>query len=77
MGSNGDEAGPWVVQGALDRGFDGLDVIAVIDPLGVPLVGVEPLQDVFAPGHSRGPVQLHVVVIVEVGQLAQPEVTGQ
>ena len=32
----------------LDRRGDGVDVVAVVDALGVPAVGVEPLEDVLA-----------------------------
>ena len=62
---------------ALDGRPDGVDVVAVVDALGVPLVGVESLEDVLAPGHARGAVELDVVVVPEVDELAEAQVPGQ
>ena len=56
---------------------DRLDVVAVLDPLGVPAVRVEARQDVLRPGHRRRAVELDVVVVVEDDQLAEPEVAGE
>ena len=63
--------------GGLDRRGDRLDVVAVVDPLGVPAVGREAGQDVLAEGHRGRAVELDVVVVVEDRQLAQPEVAGE
>ena len=57
--------------------LDRLEVVAVLDPLGVPAVGVEPSGHVLRPGHRRRAVELDVVVVVEHDQLAQPQVAGQ
>ena len=54
-----------------------VDVVAVLDPLGVPFVGIEPREHVLAPGHPGGPVQLDVVVVPEIRQLAESEMPGQ
>ena len=56
---------------------DRVGVVAVLDALGVPLVGVEPLEHVLAPGHARRSVELDVVVVPEVDQLAETQVSGQ
>ena len=56
---------------------DGRRVLAVLDTLGVPAVGVEAGQHVLRPGHRGGAVELDVVVVVERDQLAQPEVAGE
>ena len=63
--------------GRRDRLGDRLDVVAVLDALGVPAVGVEPPDDVLRPGHRRRPVELDVVVVVEGDELAEPEMAGE
>ena len=61
----------------VDRRLDGVQVVAVVDPLGVPPVGVEALEHVLAPRHRRRSVELDVVVVVQEDQLAQAQVAGQ
>ena len=50
---------------------------AVRDALRLPAVGVEALEDVLAPGHRGGAVELDPVVVVEVDEPAEPEVAGE
>ena len=64
-------------QRRLDRRLDGGDVVAVVDPLGVPAVGVEALGDVLGQGHLRRPVELDLVVVVEDDELPQAQMAGQ
>ena len=77
MGAHRDQAWALVVLGRLDGGGDRGEVVAVLDPLGVPAVGVEALRDVLRPRHRRRPVELDAVVVVEVDELAEPEVAGE
>ena len=75
--ANGDEARAIVRLGGGDGVADGLEVVAIADPLGVPAVGVEAGGHVLAEGHRRRAVELDPVVVVEDDQLAQPEVAGE
>ena len=61
---------------SIGRGDRG-EVVAVLDPLGVPAVCVEAPGDVLRPRHRRRPVELDAVVVVEVDELAEPEVAGE
>ena len=54
-----------------------IGVVAILDALGVPAVRVESLEYVLRPGHRRRPIELNVVVVVDVGELAQPKVASQ
>ena len=77
MRSNRDQARPRVRLGGRDCGVDRGNVVAVFDSRRVPAIGVEPLQHVLVERHRRRPVELDVIVVVEVDQLAQTEVAGQ
>ncbi len=57
--------------------FDGGDVVAVGDPLGVPAVGVEALRHVLRERHRRRAVELDVVVVVQDDQLAEAQVARE
>ena len=74
---DGDQARPVVGARRLDGGFDRGDVVAVLDALGVPAVGIEALGDVLGPGHRGRAVELDVVVVVQDDELAQSQVAGQ
>ena len=77
VGPDGDEAGPVVRAGGLDRGRDRVEVVAVDDALGVPAVGGEARGDVLGPGHLRRSVELDEVVVVEDDELAEAQVPRQ
>jgi hypothetical protein len=77
VGPDGDQAGPVVGAGVLDRVRDRLDVVAVLDVDGVPAVRREPADDVLRPGHRRGSVELDVVVVVQGDELPEAEVAGE
>ena len=74
---DGDQARPVVVARFVDGRLDRPEVVAVLDPRGVPAVGLEPLRDVLRPRHRCRPVQLDVVVVVQHDQLAQAEMPGE
>ncbi len=74
VGLDGDDRRPRVLAGGLDRTRDRLDVVAVLDALGVPRIGGEPGEDILGPGHLRRPIELDAVVVVEGNELAEPEV---
>ena len=74
MGPDGNQAGSVIGIGPLDRFGDCLQVITVRNSLGMPAVGLEPLWHVLRPGHRGGAIELDAVVVVQVGQLAQPQV---
>ena len=58
-----------------DRPVDGLEVrVAALDLLHVPAVGREARADVLAEGERERPVERHVVGVVEVDELAEPQV---
>ena len=77
MGPDRDQARSVVGVRRLDGGFDRCDVIAVLDLLGMPLVGIEALQHVLRPGHRRRAIELDAVVVIEHDQFAEAEVAGQ
>ena len=77
VGPDRDEARPVIRPGGLDRRFDGGEVVAVRDPLGVPAVGIEPLRDVLREGHRGRPVELDAVVVVQDDELAEAQVSGE
>ena len=77
VGPDRDQARPIIGSSLLDRGRDRLDVVAVLDPDGVPAIRLEAGDDILRPGHRRRTVELDVVVVVEGHQLSQPEVTGE
>jgi hypothetical protein len=60
------------------RRFEGAGVVGhLADVLGVPPVGGEPLGDVVGVGEFGGPVDRDVVVVVDVDEPPEPEVSGQ
>ncbi len=77
VGADGDERRAVVGLGGVDRGRDRGEVVAVLDALGVPAVGVEPADDVLAERPGRRAVELDVVVVVQDDELAEPQVAGQ
>jgi len=60
----------------LDRGGDGLDVMAV-DPLHVPVRGAETRLEVFADRLADRAVVLDLVVVPDPGELAEAEMPGK
>ena len=74
---HGDERRARIGEGRLDGARDRRDVVAVLDPLGVPFVGVEAEEDVLVPGHRGRPIELDVVVVVQEEELAEAQVAGQ
>ena len=66
--------GPGRGEGAVD----GVDVlVAVLHPLHVPAVGLVAQGHVFGEGHRGGTIERDLVVVVQVGELAQLEVAGE
>jgi hypothetical protein len=61
----------------LDRRAQALEVVAVVHPLGVPPVGVEAPEHVLGEGQVGLAVDRDLVVVVEVDQATELEVTGQ
>ena len=64
-------------RGGADRVLERRQVVAVVDVLDVPAVGLEALPDVLGEGERRRPVDGDVVVVVEDVELAEPQVAGQ
>ncbi len=77
MGADGDDGRPVVGLGGIDGGRDRGDVVAVLDPLGVPAVGLEAGEHVLAERPRRRAVERDAVVVVEDDELAQLQVAGQ
>ena len=61
------------INGAINR----LDVIAVFDARGMPTVGIKTLQHILGPGGRGRPVELNQVVVPEVDQLAELQVSRE
>jgi len=72
-----DQAGPLVAPRRLDRGLDRGYVVAILDPGRVPAVRVEALERPVGEGEGRGPVELDVVVVVQVHEPAQLQMARQ
>ena len=78
VGAHGDERRP--VRLGLGRrqgGVDRLEVVAVVDVLHVPAVGLEAAAPVLGEGEVGAAVDADVVVVVEDDELAEAEVPGQ
>ncbi len=61
----------------LRRLLDGLEIVAILDHLDVPVVGLEALGDVLGEGELGGSVERDEVVVVEDDQLAEAEGSGE
>ena len=73
-----DQRGPLgLVDAVLEGALEGVEVVAVVDVLDVPLLGLEALADVFAEDHAHRAGQGDLVGVVQVDQLAQPQMAGQ
>jgi len=66
-----------VAPGGLEGGLDSGQVVAVRDPEHPPAVGLEASGHIFAEGERGVAVDGDVVVVVEDGELAQPEMAGE
>ena len=77
MPSHRDQAGPLVDPRRLARGRDRSHVVSVLDAGRMPAIRVEPLQGPVRECHRRGAVELDVVVVVEVDELAQLQMARQ
>ena len=75
-GLAGDERGPVRILGVLDRGGDGLLVMA-IDPDGIPAMGLEARHLIDAVGQRQRAVDRDAVVVPQEDQLRQLEMAGQ
>src|SRR5450759_897161 len=74
---HGDQAGPLIAPRRLDRGPNRDHVVAVLYPGRVPAIRIETLQCLVGESEGRGPVELDVVVVVEVDKLAQLQMPRQ
>ncbi len=76
---HGDDRGALLLaDGRLDRAVDAVDVgVAVLDAQGLPAVGRVTGQDVLGEALLRGPVERDVVVVVEVDELSELQVSGE
>jgi hypothetical protein len=77
VGPDRDERRTLVRPGDLDRRRDRLEVVAVLDPLGVPAVRLEPAEHILTERHRRRAIELDVVVVVQDDQPTEPEVAGE
>src|ERR1035437_4725453 len=73
----GDQAGPLIAPRRLDGGPDRAHVVAVLDPGRMPAVRIEAFERLVGEGEGRGPVELDVVVVMEVDELAQLQMPRQ
>jgi hypothetical protein len=69
---DGDEAGPLVQLCQLDGVAEGLEVVGVLHPQGVPAVGPVAGQDVLGEGQVGGAVNGDAVVVPEDDELGKP-----
>ena len=77
VGAHDDERRPGgLVTRRLDGAGESLEVVAVLDPLDVPAVGLVAPPDVLAEGEVGRAVDRDPVVVVEHDELAEPEVAG-
>jgi hypothetical protein len=61
----------------IERGGERGEVVGVVDLHHVPVVGLEPADDVLAEGEVGGALDRDVVVVVEDGEPVEPERAGQ
>ncbi len=77
-GADADERGPGGLGlGGEDGLLDGDEVVAVVDHLDVPVVGLEALGDVLGVAELGGAVERDQVVVVEHDELAEAEGSGE
>ncbi len=76
-GAHRDERGPGIGVGRRHGGAQRVEVVAVIDPLRVPSVGVEPGGHILGEGEVGRAVDRDRVRVVEVGDPAEAQVPGE
>ena len=63
--------------GLLEGLLDGIEIVAVIDPYDVPLVGSETGRNIFSKRKPRSALDRYLVIVIDADQFSQTQMAGQ